>query len=508
MKKSKKLGVLLGVLVVACAATYGVMEFEEQKERIKNSDEIILELDADKVTGLSWKYDTEYLSFHKGAAVASDTSEAGDAGEIWFYDEDQAFPVSQEKIADMLGLFKQFGVSFIIEEVEDFGQYGLDDPVCTINIETEEKDYEILLGDFSTMDSERYVSIGDGNVYLVTEDPFETFDATISDMIDHDEIPYFDDVQEVKFEGAENYTLQYEEDSKTTYRKEDMYFVTEVEDSEAGNTGSGSAGGSHAKPGSPLDTVRVDCYLQVLTNLHPDNYVTYNATEEELKKYGLDDPELTVTVQHSWEDKETEEEEEGTFVLHVSRNPEDAKKAEEKAAKAEAAGDEAVEDGEEIPAYVRIGDSQIIYEITEYQYGKVMAASYDHLRHQEILPSAFADIDQIDISLDGSDYTIETEGNSEARKYKYNGEQLEIKTLQTAMEALTASEFTDEKPSDKEEIRLTLHLDLDNEPEIDIAFYRYDGEDCLVTIDGEPVSLVKRSLVMDVVEEVYGIVLE
>ena len=47
----------------------------------------------------------------------------------------------------------------------------------------------MTLGDFSTMDSERYVSIGDGNVYLVKEDPMDKFDAEISDMLARDEIP-------------------------------------------------------------------------------------------------------------------------------------------------------------------------------------------------------------------------------------------------------------------------------------------------------------------------------
>ena len=36
---------------------------------------------------------------------------------------------------------------------------------------------------------ERYVSIGDGNVYLVQNDPLDQFDAVLSDMIDHDDVP-------------------------------------------------------------------------------------------------------------------------------------------------------------------------------------------------------------------------------------------------------------------------------------------------------------------------------
>ena len=40
-----------------------------------------------------------------------------------------------KKINERLDLFSEFrGFSFIIEDVEDFGQYGLDKPVCTIHL--------------------------------------------------------------------------------------------------------------------------------------------------------------------------------------------------------------------------------------------------------------------------------------------------------------------------------------------------------------------------------------
>ena len=40
-----------------------------------------------------------------------------------------------------------------------------------------------------------------------------------------------------------------------------------------------------------------------------------------------------------------------------------------------------------------------------------------------------------------------------------------------------------------------------------IEFYRYDGNDCLAVVDGEAVSLVERSYVVDLVEAVNAIVL-
>ena len=479
MKRSKRLYILLGVLVVVCAGTYGVLQYEERKEEISNSDEVVLEISADDVTGLSWEYDSQTLSFHKN--------------EIWTYDDDEAFPVSEEKIDELLDVFGEFGVSFVIEDVEDYAQYGLDDPVCTIDIETADETYEIQLGDYSTMDSERYVSIGDGNVYLVQEDPLDTYDAVLSDMIQNDETPSFGsaEIAQIQFSGSEDYQISYVEDSTDSYCADDVYFTEQD-----GET-------------RPLDTSNVDSYLSVISNLDLTDYVTYNATEEELASYGLDDPDLTVTVQYTPEDDEDTEENEAveqTFVLNLSRDPEEAAAAASEAKSGtEESGDS--EDSEEVTAYVRVGDSQIVYQLTTDQYNSLTAASYNDLRHQEVLTADFDDIQQIDISLEDQEYTIEVTEEDDEKTYSYGGEELDISDFQSALEALTADSFTDEEPADKEEIGLTLHLDNENYPEVTVDLYRYDGSYCLAVIDGEPVSLVERSYVVDLFEAVNAIVL-
>lgn len=75
------------------------------------------------------------------------------------------------------------------------------------------------------------------------------------------------------------------------------------------------------------------------------------------------------------------------------------------------------------------------------------------------------------------------------------------------MQTLTADSFTDEQPTEKEEIHLTLHLDLEGEPSAEIGLYRYDGSYCLAVVDGTPMCLVQRSYVVDLIEAVNAIVL-
>ncbi|MGN0658402.1 MAG: DUF4340 domain-containing protein [Emergencia sp.] len=474
MRRANRIYILLGVLALLCIATFCAVKAEESREQISNSGETILEVSADSVSALSWEKGSESYSFHKD--------------DVWEYDEDEAFPVDEEKINDLLDPFEEMGASFIIEEPEDLSQYGLDSPECTIRIETEEKSYEILLGDYSNMDSERYVSIGDGNVYLVKEDPLEAYDVSLSDLIDHDETPYFGQVSSVQFTGSENYTIIYEEDSDETYREDDVYFVRQ-----SGET-------------TALDTYAVEDYLETVTYLDLSDYVTYDADDEELEKYGLDDPELSISVDYTYEDEDGEEVTKN-FILHLSRDPKERKKAEKKAEKKGKDDGEDEEDDEKITAYARVGDSKIIYKITSSGYKELMDASVDTFRHKEAVPAEFEDVKQIDISLEGKDYSITSKGKKNKRTWYYKKEKLEIDDLEDAVSDLKADSFTGEKPSKKEEIRLTVHLDKKNDPKVEICLYRYDGSFCLATVDGESFGLVERSRVIDLVEAVQAVVL-
>lgn len=477
MGRYKKIGILLAVLAVVSAAAFCISRYEQKKEIIKNSDEIILEIDSGAVSALSWEYESGPLSFHKD-------------GE-WIYDGDEAFPVDEEKIEDLLSVFREFGVSFVIEEVEDYGQYGLDDPVCRICFTVEDSSYEMSLGAFSTMDSERYVAVretsggtvsggdvsdGNGKVYLVKDDPLNYYDAKLSDLIDHDEKLSYEKIVDIAFAGAEDRNIVYEEESGNTYCADDVYFL---KDGEAY---------------LPLDTSRVDNYLKTIRELKLTDYVTYNVTAEELESYGLDQPEMTIAINYLSDGEE--EALAGTYTLSVSRSFEDK----EKAADSEGTS-------EDFDAYVRIGDSQIVYRISSEEYSALMDASYDSLRHLEVFSADFGDVSQIDVRLDDTDYVIASSDKDGVKSYFYLEEELDMSAFRTALGALRASGFTDEEPVQKEEIGLTLHLDNENYPTVKIGLYRYDGTNCLAVVDGKPVSFVSRDLAVDLVEAVNAIVL-
>lgn len=108
-------------------------------------------------------------------------------------------------------------------------------------------------------------------------------------------------------------------------------------------------------------------------------------------------------------------------------------------------------------------------------------------------------------SMDGETYVLH---NGAADGRFYQGTELDVTDLATALGALSADSFTEETPTGKEEIRFTAYLSNANFPKVEVVLYRYDGEYCLATVDGRTVSLIPRSQAVALMEAVNAIVLK
>ena len=463
-KRSKKLLILGGALCAACLVTLILLGIEQKQEDIRTSGEVILEIPSENVTAVSWTSDQKpSLSLHR---------ESGH----WIYDDDEAFPVNDAKIQDMLEQFESLAAAFIIEKPESLSAYGLDDPVAEIKITTDDDvTYAIELGAFSTMDEQRYISIGDGNVYLLEHDPFLDFDVFLSDLILHDQIPHFDQIQTLEIQGPELLSVTYAEEGGPSLREADHYFTR------------------HQGQEVPLDTGLVEGFLQDLSWVTLQDFVTYHVTDAELADYGLDKPQLTVTVTYM-DDEDVEQ----IFSMEISRDPAEIEAAKE--------SDEE-EDEEEITAYARLDDSPIIYQISGEDYHALMACTYNDLRHHEVLPAAYDSIAQLDVELDGAAYTFLL-NSSDEEQLLYRETEFDETDIRNALTAMMAQEFTDVSASGKTEISMTLTLNDDAATRVSIALDRYDGTRCLAMVDGRPFALVDRGQVVDLMEAVHAIVLD
>ncbi len=453
MYKKKNIYILFVILIVISIATLVVSNIEEKKEDIKTGGEVVLEIDPDTVTNLSWTISKNTLSFTKD--------------ESWLYDDDNNYPLDETKINNLLNVFKSFTSTYVIENVEDYDQYGLSSPMCTINITTEDKTYTIKLGDESKMDKQRYVDIGDGNVYLTASDPYDSYDIELNSLMLNDSIPVMKDVTAVTFSGNENYTITKTEG--TSICDDDEYFVGD----------------------KSLDNNLVSTYLSKIKNLSLTNSVTYNVTDEELEEYGFNNSDLTITVNYTEKGSSDEQ----TLTLYVASNVEELKEYNE------ASDDD--KDESSITRYVRMNDSKIIYSIASSTYNTLTSNSYDDLRHQEIFPGDMDSVASMEISLDGTEYTFTKEDDT----WKYNDTEIDVETLTSDLTSLDVDSFTTDTSTNTKEVSITLNLDNDNYPAYKMDFYRYDGNSCIVYVNDEPYAYVSRSSVVDIIEAIHKIVL-
>ena len=481
MNRSKKLTILLVILLSACLLTFFITKMEIKKEQIKESGEVILSVPTDTVTQVDWELRDANLqfSFHKE--------------DDWVYDEDEHFPVDPEKMQQLLTPFADLHADLAIDDVEDIALYGLDDPAATIHMATETEEYTITLGDYSKMDQQRYLSLGDGKVYLVQRDPMDEFNISLDKLILNDSIPALDDAVEIRFTGTQNYTVSQKQQGQS-YRENDTWF-TEQDDGL-----------------KPLNPEKVEGLLEEISAMVPQSYVTYNATEEELVKYGMDHPELTIEVDYApvTTSEETAEdipedapETAETFTLHISRDPEELAETKEDAPE----DVDEVADESSITAYVRVGDSPIIYRIYGGLYNKLIACGYDDLRHEQILPAEFDTVSAISFSLGGQQYDFTSEETAEGIVWYYGDREISIYDIERDINGLKALEFTDQPHEEALELAFTATLKLEGDPTVRIELYRWDGSHCLAVVDGKTVALVDRWQTISLVESVNSIIL-
>ena len=452
--KTKRLALLGGILAAVCGITLILLHLEQKKEDIRTSGEVILEIPTESVTAVSWSSEEKpSVSLHR---------EDGH----WYADGDDAFPVDDEKIEELLIPFAAFTAAFQIEEPDDLAVYGLDQPMAELHLTAGEEETVIQLGDISEMDAQRYVSIGDGKVYLAAKDPFLSIDVLLGDLIENDEIPHFGEITSLELTGAEPLSITWQAKGGPSLRESDHYFT------------------QHRGEEVPLDTALVEDYLQALSRTALTDFVTYDVTEEELSEFGLVQPQLTVQITYPDPDGGKEQ----TFTLAVSRDPAQLPAPEE-------------DDPEEIIAYARVADSPIVYQLTPDDYTALMACGFDDLRHRQVLPADYEAVTQMTVTLDSQTYALSVEGES----LRYLDAEVEGADVQNALTALTVQEFTDQRSTGAPE--LGLRLTMKDGSAVTMSLDRFDGEQCLAVVDGVTLGLVDRSQVVELVEAIHAIVL-
>lgn len=339
MKRGKKLLLLLTVFILLTACSLLVPRLFPEEDTSLEADENtgfnILTLDSEAISAISWTYENETMMFDY-------------VDENWVYAMDAAFPTNSQYLETMILDLSDLIATKTISDPGDLADYGLDEPACSISI-TENSTTEILIGDTNAIGDSRYISIGDGNVYLTDAALYNDFSYTLTDLIQFEEIPDLSTVTAMTVSTSNRkYALIPESSDDIT-----VWYYCENNNKIA------------------LDDSLTDSFIDTVRYLSWNSCVDYNADDSTLSDCGLLEPALTVTITYELTTQvdSGEVDEDGntvydstttthTFSLELSGNIDDCQ-------------------------YARISDSNMIYQIDEDIYTTLANTTADDLQEEE-----------------------------------------------------------------------------------------------------------------------------
>lgn len=458
MKRGKKLLVLLGVLVVLCAAAWILtcLDLNGTPEEEVDTSVTVMTVDAEQVTALTYaNIEKDAMSFTRG-----------DAG--WVYDADETFPLDTAVIEDMVSALGEVTAYRTIEEPEEAAQYGLNRPLCTVTVTAGDTVYQLDLGDETSLGGERYASIGDGKVYLVDMALLDAFDYELLDLVQEETLPGLNTVTGLTIQAeTQQMKLVYLENSGLAYSDSYVWFL--------------EAGDGY----TCLDTQLTEDLVSQLQDLYWLECVNYRADEAALAEYGLDDPMAVIKVDYEGAD---------SLTLEIGSYTADG------------------------CCYARIAGSRMVYLIDAALSDAALYTTPDTLLPDEVIAMDFDDLTAVDILLDGETYTVtvetltetDEEGNTtEKTVYDLNGKQVYLADTLELLEDLTSTGYaTGMEPERSQEISFRFHREDENYPVVELSFYRYDSTSCITQLDGTSTVFVSRADVVELIEEVNSVVLE
>ena len=376
-----------------------------------------------------------------------------------------------------------------IEGVDDLSQYGLDEPAAAVEVATQNGEYSLEIGDETAIGGQRYVSIGDGSVYLTDTSLLDAFSYELYDFVAEEEIPAMIALTAFTVESDNrDLELVYLEDSGLAYSDHYVWFQRDGEDY------------------ITLDTELTESFVGNITLLAWSQCVDYQADEAALAEYGLDEPAAVVTVDYVettqvdsgltdedgdpiYETLETDY----TFVLEIGNY-----------------------DGEY--CYARIAGSDMVYYIDATVADAMIYLSLDTLLPDDILMLDGDTVESVDITLDGETYHVEKtmeeitgeDGNpTEQTVWTLDGVEIDFQSVLSALTSLTSTgSGSGLAPERSEEIRFLFHRNTDSFQTVTLAFYQYDSASCLVSLNGEARLFARREDVVSLVEEDNALVLD
>ena len=466
MKRAKKLLILLGVLIVVCAAAFAASKLNPELNTGSDDAEssAVFTLDADSVTALSFKY-TGSLSFERDNGT-------------WYSDDDPDFPLDSSRIDRMVSAISSISAERTIDEPSALSEYGLSDPICQVTVSTGSEQSVLSFGSEAELGGNRYMSTGDGKVYLVDKNIIDSFDCGLYDLVTKEQLPNMSNIVSFTVEsGDSHYELDHIENSGLAYSDGYVWFYKDGDDY------------------LTLDTALTNAFTGKITGLTWGECVNYKANDNDLKAYSLAKPTAVVKVDY------IESSEVATSMTDSDGNTIYDTQETEHTFKLEIGG--YLDD----KCYARIAGSQMVYLIDGTICDNLLHATYESLQPDEVLDMDWDAVDSVDVDLPNSSAAFTKSENADGEtSWLLDGEEKELQPILDRLNEMLPSDSGSEKePGANALLRFTFHRNTDKFKTVVLEFYDYDSSNCLVSLDGSARLLVARSDFSAVLESISAL---
>lgn len=532
-KKSVNLVTAVGVLVILSGAYVGVKTYvakQDAKEEESNEEDNqeVVSIASEDIQSIRFVLDKKEVTFEKD-------------GDSWVKSDECNFPVDQDKLDTLAGVFSSVTAQRTLKDVVDLSEYELDNPQNTITVTTTDGTTTVIqVGMENDSTSQEYIDLDNDSstVYVVSNSTFQSFEGTLYDFAKSGTFPTVDSstVSKIAVDGK---------DSSYVVEKDENNFWNITSDGET----------------EKADSAKATSLASSLSSLAYASYVNYNCSESELAQYGLDKPyaEITVDYQEEAPDEENTEDVESAdsaaatddaaaddtaidstetreTIADDTTNEAASNETDMDSVNAGTDSEEGSEEGSETESepemidkqlvirvgnqspdgnrYVRVNDSNEIYTISEDSLdaflGKTNAdfwdltVSYLSVNNLEKLSVDYSGI-QYDINVSRETSEDEDEENSSSTaattlSYKMNGKELDSTSFTTFYNKLinmaAQKRLTDEFKTNNDPEMIAEFTDMDGNT-MKVSYYSYDTNYYAAVKDDGKVYLVNKMTVKE-----------
>ena len=458
-KKTVKMVLAVVSLAVLCGVYLGVSTYVSKQEEAENSKEeeeqvSVTDASADEIETVKFLIDKKEVTFQRKE-------------EEWVKGNDEAFPVSQDTLNNAVGMLGDLKAERVLDDVSDLSEYGLDSPVNTIVFKTKVgEETSIKIGVKNESVSQYYVKKNedDKKVYLVASASIEPFMNSLYDYAEPGTFPEIssENIKAIQVEGETSYNLSVDENG--------FWYVSD--------------GGNQEK----ADSAKAASMASSFSTLEYASFVNYDASEEEMESYGLNEPYANIILNYEEEisKKETDNLKSEETELEEAENTEEKqgeKKGEETGEKKEEEAE--MEDkslvihvgseAEEGDRYVSVDDSKEVYTMSEETLSTFLDKDDSDFWDMNVCYTSINDIESVEITYKGERKTInvsretskDEDGNeTETLSYEMDGKELDSIKMNTFYNKV--SNMTAQK-------RVSDDTTLNSEPEMKIVLRKTDG---------------------------------